>query len=112
MEQTAMLAAGPPWTALMDRTGRPARPSEIRDLLAVTEQPGVISFAGGLPAPELFPADGLRRAFDAVLREDAGAALQYGPTQGHRALRELLATRLARRGIECTPDEVLVTTGS
>src|SRR5947209_8174017 len=59
------------WSAVLERSGPAPRGSAIRDLLAVTERPDVISFAGGLPAPELFPAGGLRAAFDAVLREDA-----------------------------------------
>jgi 2-aminoadipate transaminase len=100
------------WNAVLERNGRVPRASAIRDLLAVTERPDMISFAGGLPAPELFPADGLRAAFDAVLREDPGGALQYGPTAGHRPLRELVAERLSGRGISCEPDEIVITTGS
>jgi 2-aminoadipate transaminase len=100
------------WTEVFERTGRSLRGSEIREMLSVTERPGVISFGGGLPAPELFPIAGLRAAFDAVLREDGAGALQYGPTTGHRPLRELIAQRLGRRGIECSPDDVLITTGS
>ena len=107
-----MLQTGLDWNALLARSGHAPRASAIRDLLSVTERPDVISFAGGLPAPELFPAAGLRAAFDAVLREDAGGALQYGPTPGHRPLRELIAERLARRGIRCDVEEVVVTTGS
>jgi 2-aminoadipate transaminase len=108
----ALLQSRLNWTGLMARTGRTARASEIRDLLAVTERPDMISFAGGLPAPELFPVARLRAALDAVLREEPVAALQYGPTQGQAALRSLIAGRLARRGVECSPDEVLITTGS
>src|SRR5215831_3756801 len=107
-----MVQTGLNWNAVLERTGRAPRGSAIRDLLSVTERPDVISFAGGLPAPELFPADGLRAAFDAVLAGDAGGALQYGPTQGHRPLRELVAERLGRRGIVCEADDVVITTGS
>jgi len=107
-----MLHTGLDWNALMARSGPAPRASAIRDLLSLTERPDVISFAGGLPAPELFPADGLRAAFDAVLAGDAGGALQYGPTQGHRPLRELVAERLGRRGIACAADDVVITTGS
>lgn len=107
MTQTAL-----PWPDLLARSGRGIRSSAIRDLLAVTARPDVISFAGGLPAPELFPVAGLRAAFDAVLREDGSGALQYGPTQGHRPLRDYLAGRLSRQGIACSADEVLITTGS
>src|SRR5215472_6841868 len=107
-----MVQTGLNWNALLERSGRAPRASAIRDLLAVTERPDVISFAGGLPAPELFPAEGLGAAFAAVLAEDAGGALQYGPTPGHRPLRELVAERLGRRGIACEAGDVVVTTGS
>src|SRR5215472_2319011 len=107
-----MVQTGLNWNALLERRSRALRASAIRDLLAVTERPDVISFAGGLPAPELFPAAGLRAAFDAVFREDAGGALQYGPTPGHRPLRELVAERLGRRGIACGAEDVVITTGS
>jgi 2-aminoadipate transaminase len=107
-----MVRTGPPWSKLFERAGRAPRASAIRDLLSVTERPDVISFAGGLPAPELFPAAGLRAAFDAVLRSDAAGALQYGPTPGYTPLRELVAARLAGRGIRCGVEEVLITTGS
>jgi 2-aminoadipate transaminase len=107
-----MVQTGLNWNAVLERGGRAPRASAIRDLLSVTERPDVISFAGGLPAPELFPAAGLRAAFDAVLREDAAGALQYGPTPGHRPLRELVAERLGRRGLVCDAEDVVVTTGS
>jgi 2-aminoadipate transaminase len=107
-----MVQTGLDWKAVLERSGRAPRASAIRDLLSVTERPDVISFAGGLPAPELFPAAGLRAAFDGVLREDAGGALQYGPTPGHRPLRELVAERLGRRGIACDAEDVVITTGS
>jgi 2-aminoadipate transaminase len=107
-----MKQMGLPWEAILDGTKQRLRSSAIRDLLAVTAQPDVISFAGGLPAPELFPVEALRASFDAVLREDGRAALQYGPTEGHRPLREYIASRLATRGLTATADDILVTTGS
>jgi 2-aminoadipate transaminase len=88
------------------------RSSAIRDLLAVTAQPDVISFAGGLPAPELFPVEALRVSFDAVFRTEGAAALQYGPTEGHLPLRVYLAEQMAALGMPATPDEILITTGS
>lgn len=89
---------------------RAVRSSVIRDLLALTERPGVISFAGGLPAPELFDVEGVRASFAAVL---AGPqALQYSPTEGNRALREAVAARYAERGLPTDAADVLVTTGS
>jgi len=107
-----MLQTGIPWSALLERTGRTPWRSAIRDLLSVTERPDVISLAGGLPAPELFPVAGLRAAFAAALRDDAAGALQYGPTPGLRPLRELVAARLDWRGIRCEAGDVLITTGS
>src|ERR1700704_6901123 len=86
--------------------------SDIREILKVTAQPDVISLAGGLPAPELFPVDEYRRAFEWVLETDGAVALQYGPSEGYRPLRTLLAERLSGFGMPCTPDDVLVTNGS
>ena len=86
--------------------------SDIREILKVTAQPDVISLAGGLPAPELFPIDEYRRAFEWVLETDGAQALQYGPSEGYRPLRALLARRLTGFGMQCTPDDVLVTNGS
>ncbi|WP_235783437.1 PLP-dependent aminotransferase family protein [Amycolatopsis orientalis] len=87
--------------------------SPVRDLLALTARPGVISFAGGIPAPELFDVDGLRAAFDRALDgESARRALQYSPTEGNPRLRGLLADRLAGRGLPTTVDDLLITTGS
>lgn len=59
--------------------------SEIRELLALTAKPEIISFAGGLPAPELFPVEQMEAAIDAVMKENGRAALQYGTTEGRRA---------------------------
>jgi DNA-binding transcriptional MocR family regulator len=87
--------------------------SPVRDILALTEQPGVISFAGGLPAPELFDAAGLRAAFaDALTDERAGRTLQYSTTEGDPRLRAALAARLTARGLPTERDELLVTSGS
>jgi 2-aminoadipate transaminase len=87
--------------------------SPVRDLLALLERPEVISFAGGLPAPELFDLDGLRQAFDRVLTSpDARRALQYAPTEGDRRLRELVAARMTARGLPTDAADLLVTTGS
>lgn len=87
--------------------------SPVRDLLALASRPEVISFAGGLPAPELFDVDGVRAAFDAVLSgPGARTALQYAPTEGSAELRALLAARTSGRGLATTADDVLITTGS
>jgi 2-aminoadipate transaminase len=87
--------------------------SEIREILKVTVRPEVISFAGGLPAPELFPVDDLGRAAKAVLERSGREALQYSTTQGHAPLREAIARRMARAyGSTSNPDDILVTSGS
>ncbi len=88
------------------------RPSTIREILKVTAQPDVISFAGGLPAPELFPVAEVRAAADAVLVKEGSQALQYGPSEGYMPLREWIATEMAARGIAAQRDDVLVTNGS
>ncbi|MCX5293873.1 MULTISPECIES: PLP-dependent aminotransferase family protein [unclassified Streptomyces] len=86
--------------------------SPVRDILAVTARPEVINFAGGLPAPELFDAEGIARAYRAVLAESSAQALQYSTTEGEPALRAALAARTSARGLPTQPDDLLVTTGS
>jgi 2-aminoadipate transaminase len=87
--------------------------SPVRDLLALIARPEVISFAGGLPAPELFDLDGLRAAFDRVLSAPGGRQhLQYAPTEGNADLRELVAARMTARGLPTTAADLLITTGS
>ena len=86
--------------------------SAIRELLKLTEQPDVISFAGGMPAPEVFPVEEIREACDKVLREQGGIALQYGSTEGYLPLREMIARHTAHIGIEVTPENILITSGS
>jgi len=88
------------------------RTSTIREILKVTEQPDIISFAGGLPALELFPVSDVAAAADRVLRESGAAALQYSPTEGFAPLREAFAAESRRRGIACSAKDILVTTGS
>jgi len=95
------------------RRAQALRPSAVREILKVTAQPDVISFAGGLPAPELFPVEDVRAAADAVLAGDGRAALQYGLTEGHPPLREWIAAHLrATVGIAAKPEELLITHGS
>ncbi|WP_419999174.1 PLP-dependent aminotransferase family protein [Streptomyces boninensis] len=85
--------------------------SALREILALTARPGIISFAGGLPAPELFDAEALREAFAAALTRPH-QALQYSTSDGDPALRELLAARYAARGLPADPAELIVTSGS
>ncbi|MEI2701594.1 MAG: PLP-dependent aminotransferase family protein [Baekduia sp.] len=87
--------------------------SPVREILALTQRPGVISFAGGLPAPELLDHEGMRRAFAAVLDpERAPETLQYSTTEGDPRLRERLAWLHAARGLPTSADHVLVCAGS
>lgn len=87
--------------------------SPVRDILALTERPGVISFAGGLPEPRLFDVAGLRTAFGRALGDDAaGRSLQYSTTEGDPVLRERIAGLLTARGLPTGADEVIVTSGS
>lgn len=104
------------------RPTAPPRPAErlagvvsspVREILALTARAEVISFAGGLPAPELFDVPALREAFAAALADGSAArALQYSTTEGHAPLREALAARMRERGLPTDADEILVTTGS
>lgn len=86
--------------------------SAIREILKVTEQPEIISFAGGLPAPELFPVAAIAQAYADVFAEEGPAALQYSTTEGWRPLRDWIARRMQQRGITVTGNRVLITTGS
>ena len=86
--------------------------SAIREILRVTERPDIISFAGGLPAPELFPVAAFARAHVEVFAKDGAAAMQYSTTEGFLPLRKWIAKRLQLRGIEAAAERVLITTGS
>ena len=89
-----------------------ATSSVIREILKVTERPDVISFAGGLPSPEGFPVEKLRQAYDTVMSSHPKVALQYGPTEGYRPLREWVVSDFKSRGVNITVDNVLVVSGS
>ncbi len=87
--------------------------SDIRELLKLTARPEIISFAGGLPAPELFPVEDIKAAMDAVMDENGRAALQYGVTEGPKHLREQIAARLAdKNNIKTDADHLILTAGS
>jgi 2-aminoadipate transaminase len=93
------------------RTQRMGR-SVIRELLKYTQQPDIISFAGGLPAPELFPIAEAQAAACRVLSEGGVEALQYGPTEGFVPLRQFIVDRMARYGIRAKAENVVITNGS
>lgn len=84
-------------------------PSVIREILKITEKPGIISFAGGLPSPKTFPVSAFSAACEKVLREDGHAALQYAASEGFGPLREMVAARLPWK---VDPAQVIITTGS
>ncbi|MGL5347128.1 MAG: PLP-dependent aminotransferase family protein [Peptostreptococcaceae bacterium] len=87
--------------------------SEIRELLKLTEKPEVISFAGGLPAPELFPVEEMKKISTLVLEESGTAALQYSTTEGFAPLREHIADRMnSKNKTNVTKDNILITNGS
>ncbi|HUV15458.1 MAG TPA: PLP-dependent aminotransferase family protein [Pelolinea sp.] len=84
----------------------------IRELLKYAEKPDVISFAGGMPAPEVFPIEQFKQACVKVLDENGPACLQYGSTDGYLPLREMIARHTGRYGINVTSDNILITSGS
>ncbi|HEY6641930.1 PLP-dependent aminotransferase family protein [Povalibacter sp.] len=86
--------------------------SAIREILKVTERPEVISFAGGLPSAATFPVEHIRKACDSILTTAPSPALQYGPTEGYKPLREWVVQRHSREGAPIDIDQVLITTGS
>jgi len=100
------------WDQVLAQRSEGMKSSVIRELLKVTLQPDVISFAGGLPAPELFPLREFREACSYVLKEDGQRALQYGTTEGYPPLREFLAEKMQRYGVPAEPSNILVTNGS
>ncbi len=101
-----------PWSHRFAQRTKSIKSSAIRELLKITQRPEVISFAGGLPAPELFPVDRFQEACRRVLEKQPGPALQYGPTEGYMPLREFLVANMQRYGILATVDNVMITSGS
>src|SRR5450755_271634 len=82
--------------------------SAIRELLKITADPEIISFAGGLPAPETFPVEAIAVACEKILRTKSTAALQYGVTEGYVPLREQIAANYRARGVQATVDNILI----
>ena len=99
-----------PWH-LAARTAR-MNPSAIREILKLTELPGIISLAGGLPSAATFPVEAVREATARVLRDTPREALQYAASEGFGPLREWVAAEMARQGLAVSPAQVLITTGS
>jgi len=101
-----------PWDHRFAQRTQRMKASAIRELLKLTEQPDVISFAGGLPAPDVFPVEEFREACNRVLTNQGTLALQYGTTEGYQPLREMIARHTSRLGIDVTPDNIMITSGS
>ena len=101
-----------PWTQRYAQRMQWMGSSTIRELLKLTQQADIISFAGGLPAPELFPLTEFTAAAERVLDKYGSQALQYSTTEGYGPLREYVVEKMAQYGIEATPENVLITSGS
>ncbi|MFW6038616.1 MAG: PLP-dependent aminotransferase family protein [Candidatus Saliniplasma sp.] len=86
--------------------------SEIRELLKLTQKPGIISFAGGLPNPDAFPVESTRRLINELMDNMPESVLQYGSTEGITPLREVLAEEMTGRGMDVDKENILITHGS
>jgi 2-aminoadipate transaminase len=100
------------WTPHLAKRTQSMKGSAIRELLKLTGQPDVISFAGGLPAPEFFPLREIEEACRHIIRTEGAKALQYSTTEGYRPLREYLAVSMHKYGVPAVPDNILLTNGS
>jgi 2-aminoadipate transaminase len=101
-----------PWDHRFAQRTQRMKSSAIRELLKLTELPDIISFAGGLPAPDVFPVKEFQAACNRVLETQGAQALQYGTTEGYTPLREMIARHSARYNMEITPENILITSGS
>ncbi|MCL4528916.1 MAG: PLP-dependent aminotransferase family protein [Chloroflexi bacterium] len=101
-----------PWEYRYAHRTKQMGSSVIRELLKLTEEPDIISFAGGLPAPDVFPVNEFREACNYVLDHFGAQALQYSTTEGYRPLREMIARHTSRYSVEVSPDNILITSGS
>lgn len=100
------------WEAVMSERSARMKSSVIRELLKLTMQPDMISFAGGLPAPELFPVREFKEACNYILEHHGPQALQYGPTEGYPPLKEFLAESMQKYSVPAVPGNILMTNGS
>lgn len=101
------------WENVFATRSKRMRASEIRELLKLLERPDIISFAGGIPDPALFPHDEFQATYKDILGgPEANAALQYSISEGYKPLRTWLVGELAKIGIPCTEDNVFITSGS
>ena len=99
-------------TQFLSDNAKNMKPSPIRELLSMVNKPGMISFAGGFPNPLSFPIPEIKEIMNEVLDEHGVAALQYGGTDGNRQLREEIAKRYIKQGMEIDADNIIITTAS
>lgn len=102
------------WAGRFSERMSRVRASEIRELLKLLDQPDILSFAGGIPDPGLFPAEEIQKGYDAILADPvlSRQALQYSVSEGYLPLRQWIAERMTRDGIPCDPDNIMLTAGS
>ncbi len=100
------------WTPHLAARTEGMKSSAIRELLKLTQEPDIISLAGGMPAPEFFPLREIEQSCQRVIREDGGRALQYSATEGYGPLKEYLADSMHKYGVPAVPGNVLLTNGS
>ena len=100
------------WNNVLATRASRMKASEIRELLKLLDQPDIISFAGGIPDPALFPVAAFKEAFGETLTTQASAALQYSVSEGYKPLREWIAGEMGKIGVPCTADNILITSGS
>lgn len=104
---------GVQWNDILATRASRMKASEIRELLKLLDQPDIVSFAGGIPDPALFPKAEFAAAFSDVLSGDqATAALQYSVSEGYKPLRDWIAAQMAEIGVPCTAENILITSGS
>ena len=101
------------WSQVLATRSSRMKASEIRELLKLLDQPDIISFAGGIPDPALFPTQAFADAFSELMGSaQAQSALQYSVSEGYKPLREWIAGRMGDIGVPCTADNILITSGS
>ncbi len=102
------------WNTAIAPRMRQAKGSAIRELLKLLNDPGIVSFAGGIPDPALFPRAEIEAATQRILAdpERAAIALQYAPSEGYAPLRRLIADSMRARGVPCAIENIVITSGS
>lgn len=109
-----MTSTTPDWSTRFSERMSRVHANEIRELLKLLDQPDILSFAGGIPDPDLFPADRIQASYDQVLAdpEQSRQALQYSVSEGYLPLRQWIAERMTQDGMACDEHNILLTAGS